>query len=243
MWHCVVVMKVLFGFMGLTCVLASGLIPAYSIRGEALGNWTGPAIGGVHCEVGVWRTKCSWWIDQPDTPHASGTSDMKTYDVPLLQREWVVPAMEVTYATVLVLGIATMVWQLAAAREGACLQAKAHGWHYCEWALHIFTTLLGVAYPVFVSLYGTNFWVVYTNDDGWQLNVTTDNDGESNLYVKPGIVVACAGAFFLVVTLLLRYIEVRLQRSAPLAPVTGIPEEIQPVVGQAVNTAAYHTCA
>ena len=241
MWHCVVVMKVLFGFMGLTCVLASGLIPAYSIRGEAFTWLIGTGSGGANCEVGVWRTKCSWWIDQPDTPHASGTSDMKTYDVPLLQGDWVVPAMEVTYTTVLVLGIATMVWQLAAAREGACLQAKAHGWHYCEWALHIFTTLLGVAYPVFVWHYTWYFWVVYTNDAGWQLSVTADYP--FSVTAQAGIVVACAGAFFLVVTLLLRYIEVRLQRSAPLAPVTGIPEEIQPVVGQAVNTAAYHTCA
>ena len=241
MWHCVVATKTLFGFMGLALVLASGQLPAYSIRGSVGPFYSDGPSGSANCELGVWKTQCLWQIDQPGS-YASDYLFMKTYDVPMLQSAWIIPVMEAVYVTVLVLGIATMVWQLAAAREGACLQAKAHGWHYCEWALHIFTTLLGVAYPVFVSLYGTNFWVVYENGQGYQLNVLASSD-YFYLYVKPGIVVACAGAFLLVVSMVLRCIEACLKRSAPLKTVAVIPEESQPVVGQAINTAAYHTCA
>ena len=66
----------------------------------------------------------------------------------------------------------------------------------------------------------------------------------------------CAEVFSIIAHLIIDCIEERLKRSArrradhnpgedsaPLTPVTGIPEEIQPVVGQAVNTAVYHTCA
>ena len=214
-------MEVLFLFAGLTGVLASGLMPAYDINGP-----------GAGCELGVWRTKCSW--------NTNGTFDLPTYDVDLVQDKWVVPAMEVTYTTVLVLGIATMVWQLAAGREGACLQAKAHGWHCCNWALHIFTTLLGVAYPVFVRQFGTNFWIVL--DAGrWDPNVRPGDN--YSLGKESGLFVGWTGAFFLVLRMLLRCIAACLNRPAPLKTVAVIPEESQRVVGQAVNTAVYHTCA
>eukprot|EP00754_Rhynchopus_humris_P030175 Rhum_TRINITY_DN15262_c0_g5::Rhum_TRINITY_DN15262_c0_g5_i7::g.147370::m.147370 len=144
--------------------------------------------------------------------------------------------MEAVYTIALVLGIATMVWQVAAARS-ALLQAKAHGQRHCGWVLPLFTALLGGVYLLLVRHFGTHFWVAYPDNDGPRVTVRTGGD-YFPVDAKPGFFVACAGAIFLVTSLLILCIEACLKRPEAVAV---IPEESQPVLGKVVNKTVYHT--
>eukprot|EP00754_Rhynchopus_humris_P030170 Rhum_TRINITY_DN15262_c0_g1::Rhum_TRINITY_DN15262_c0_g1_i2::g.147355::m.147355 len=104
-------------------------MPVYSIPGVTFADNHPTYANQADCELGVWRTTCSWTIGW-DSSHI----DMPTYNLPFVHGAWVAPVLEAVYTIAIVLGIATMVWQVAAARS-ACLQAKAHWWRHCEWAL------------------------------------------------------------------------------------------------------------